>query len=128
MILAIDYGQKEIGTAIGNIELKISHPYKILKNDKNLFLELKKIIFEKNIEKIIVGWPVSFNSNQTKQTRETKEFVDKLKKEIKIPIEIYDERLTSKMADRLLKNTKNKKNHAVAAMIILQDYLTRRKK
>ncbi|MCD6471010.1 Holliday junction resolvase RuvX [bacterium] len=128
MILAIDYGRKEIGTAIGNIKLKISHPYKILKNDKNLFLKLKKIIFEKSIEKIIVGWPVSFNSNQTKQTRETKEFVDKLKKEIKIPIEIYDERLTSKMADRLLKNTKNKKNHAVAAMIILQDYLTRRKK
>jgi len=128
MILAIDYGQKEIGLAIGDTKLKIAYPYKILKNDKHLFSKIKKIIIEKNIKKIIVGWPIGLRGSITLQTIKTKNFIESLKKEIKIPVEYFDERLTSKMADRLLKKVKNQKNHDIAATILLRDYLTKTEK
>ena len=124
-ILGIDYGEKYIGLAIAHSELKIAMPYKVL-NNKNkdfLFNELKKIINKEEIQKIVVGRPIGLSGRDTEQTKITDNFIGQLEKEIKIQVIGFDERLTSKMADKLLQGPTL--NHAIAAQIILQDYLDR---
>ncbi|MFA5051350.1 MAG: Holliday junction resolvase RuvX [Patescibacteria group bacterium] len=124
-ILAIDYGNQHIGLAIADSKLKIVFPYKVLENqgDKFLFDSLQEIVKKEKIEKIIVGRPMGMQNNLTDQTKITDEFVQKLKKAIELPIEIFDERLTSKLALSLSKGGEGN-IHSGSAMIILQDYLT----
>lgn len=122
-ILAIDYGKKYIGLALADDTLKIAMPYKVLENKDSLVEDLIGIIKEEKIERVIVGRPIGLSGSETKQTKLTDTFINHLKKQVKIPVVGFDERLTSKMADKLLQNSKE--NHSVAATIILQDYLAR---
>lgn len=101
--LGIDYGEKNIGLAIGDNNLKIATPFSIVKNIR----EIKEIIQKEKIDKIIIGLPLGFRG-ETEQTRKTREFAKNFEN-----FEFTDERFTSKIA----------KNHAGAATIILQDYL-----
>lgn len=101
--LGIDYGEKNIGLAICDNNLKIATPFRIVKNVQ----EIKKIIQEQKIDKIIIGLPKGFRG-ETEQTKKTREFAKNFEN-----FEFTDERFTSKIA----------KNHAGAATIILQDYL-----
>lgn len=101
--LGIDYGEKNIGLAICDNNLKIATPFGIVHSLE----EIKKIVQEKNIDKIIIGLPLGFRG-ETEQTRKTRDFAKNFKN-----FEFVDERFTSKMT----------KNHASAATIILQDYL-----
>ena len=120
-ILGIDYGSKYVGIAIANIKLKIATPYKILKNNNVFFKELENIILQNNINKLVVGYPIGLSGKKTQQTRIIDKFIQELKQQVHIPVISFDERFTSKIADNLLSN--KKPNHAVAANIILQDYL-----
>lgn len=101
--LGIDYGEKYIGLAIGNDELKIALPFKIVNNIQ----EIKQIINQEKIDKIIIGLPKGFRG-ETEQTKKTRKFAKNFKN-----FEFADERFTSKIGE----------NHASAAAIILQDYL-----
>ncbi|MBL7053928.1 Holliday junction resolvase RuvX [Patescibacteria group bacterium] len=129
MFLGIDFGKKYIGTSLADENLKIASPYKVFieLKEQDLFKKLNNIILEKNIIKIIVGYPIGLSGKETAQTRKTSVFIKKLKKETNIKVVESDERFTSKIADNSLKNMKNKQakifSHAVAAAIILQDYL-----
>lgn len=131
-ILSIDYGSKHIGLAIANSELKIAMPYKILENKTSnfLFSSLKDIINKENIQKIIVGKPIGLSGKKTEQTEVTNRFIKELKQQIRLPVVSFDERLTSKMADKILSPLRDPTSsggrvpgHAVAAQIILQNYL-----
>ncbi|MDD5625694.1 MAG: Holliday junction resolvase RuvX [Patescibacteria group bacterium] len=128
MILAIDYGNQHIGLAIADSKLKIVFPYKVLEyqGDNFLFDSLQEIVKKEKIEKIIVGRPMGMQNNLTDQTKITDEFVQKLKKAIELPIEIFDERLTSKMALNLSKGGEGN-IHSGSAMVILQDYFDKSK-
>lgn len=120
-LLAIDYGAKRIGLAITDQKQNMIFPYLTLANDQFVLDKLSKICQKENVAKIIVGMPIGLNSQRTGQTKETENFIELLKKEIKLEIIEEDERLTSKMADKL--SAKNRDE--TAAMIVLQTYLER---
>jgi len=122
-ILGIDPGQRYFGLAIADLETKISSPYKILDlKEKDFLKKLKDIIKKEEIKKIVVGKPLNLRGERTKETLNLEKIMNLFKDEIKIPFIDFDERLTSKMADKIdLKN--KKKDHAVAASIILQNFL-----
>ncbi len=124
MLLSIDYGSKYIGLAMASPQTKIAVPYKTIQGVDVLLLfkNLQEIIFKEKITKIIIGYPFSLSGNRSEQTKKTEKFIKRCKKEFSLPIIIFDERLTSKMADNLLSG---KQNHAIAANIILQDYIDR---
>ena len=130
-ILSIDYGDVRIGLAISDVMQIIAKPYKIIDNKSNehVIESLDRIINEKNIEKIIVGLPLTLKNTFSNQTKKVEEFVSILKKKINIPILTYDERLTSIEAKRSLVNQgvkiKDKKGFVdmTAAAIFLQGYL-----
>ena len=123
--LGIDPGKRYIGLAMADDQVKIAMPYQILdiNNDQFWLKELVKIVNQEKIQKIIIGYPIGMSGKPTEQTKITEQFIKSLKEVLDIPLIRFDERLSSKMADKLLSG--QKQNHSVAASIILQDYLDR---
>lgn len=128
-VFGIDYGDARIGLAIGDTILKIASPYEVIKNKGiDSFIEtLQDFIQQEDVELLVIGLPVNMNGNDTDQTRNIQKFIEQLKATLSIGIITEDERLTSRYAEGLLKNThmSGKKSDDVAAMIILQSYFDR---
>jgi len=135
-ILALDYGDKKIGIAISDPMQIIAKPFKTLVNttNKNIFLELNQIISEYDVEKIVVGLPITLKNKYSVQTEKVSVFIELLKSNIPIPVDSYDERLSSKIAiqsliEQGIKTGHNKKEvDKTAAAIFLQNYLDDEKK
>ncbi len=132
-ILSIDHGDKKTGLAISDKNEKLASRFLTVKNKSsdNLIKEIKKIILEKNISKIILGIPIGFKG-ESAQTQNIKGFSAKLSDNIEIPIIEINEIFTSKMAEENLRKAGVKSEQIKkiidqeAARIILQDYLNKK--
>ena len=130
-ILALDYGDKRIGVAISDPMQVIAKPFKTLDNttNKDTLLKLNQIISEYDIKKVVVGLPITLKNRYSIQTEKVIVFIEFLKNNISIPVDSYDERLSSKIAIQSLieqgvKTGHNKKEiDKTAAAIFLQNYL-----
>ena len=129
-LLGIDFGEKYIGLALTD-PLKITaRPFKTIPNQDSL-KELQKICQEEEIEKIILGLPKSMDGTIQKQGEKTLEFKKELENKINLPVELEDERLSTKTATDLLKDSKKKIRESraelnkLAAQIILESYLNK---
>jgi len=124
-LLAIDHGSKYLGLALADERINIAMPFGMIENkgEECVLNELKKIISERDITKIIIGRPLALSGNVTEQTQIVDEFVTWLKNKISVPIEIFDERFTTKMARLPDSKKNNAEGHDAAAAIFLQDYL-----
>ena len=130
-ILALDYGDKKIGVAISDPMQIIAKPFITLDNttNDNILLKLNEIISEYDVEKVVVGLPITLKNKYSIQTEKVGVFIDFLKKNISIHVDSYDERLSSKIAIQSLitqgvKTGHNKKEiDKTAAAIFLQNYL-----
>lgn len=135
-ILGLDYGDRKIGLAKGDLNLKIALPLKILENKGQSFIleELKKIITQEDIKEIVVGVPLSLAGGnlrpvdiKNEQMRKVLDFIDWLKNNFNLPVVMEDERLSTKMANGLHRGlVKKTAEDAVAAMLILQTYLDKK--
>lgn len=122
-ILGLDYGRSKVGVAIG--VGTFAEPLKVIryKDTKTLEAQIKKLIEDEKIDKVIVG------ISEGEMGEETKEFAEAIQPFISTKIEFYDETLTSKDAQRLSQEAgiPQKKRHqmedAYAATIMLQAYL-----
>jgi putative holliday junction resolvase len=125
-IIAIDYGAKKIGLAIGDTETKIASPFKILENTAEFLNDLKTICQTEKITEIVLGVPTGLKGVKSKQYEQVIAFSDKLSQTLGLEVIRQDENLSSSYAKRLLQGTKAKgKDDAVAAMIVLQSYFDR---
>ena len=117
--LGIDHGEKRIGLALGDSETKLATPFKVVSSIN----DIKQAIKEEDVDAVVVGKPVKMSGDE-KLSDEFNEFVNALKSKIRIPVELVDERLSSKAADALIGGKKTKApRDAIAAMLILQSYL-----
>ena len=134
--LGIDYGSKRIGIAVSDENKKIAFSREAIINDKNILENIFKIIMEENIERIIIGYPLSLKSGKTNQTFETEKFRDNIdiffsKNKTDIRIEFFDERLSSRLAEgyisEIIRSKSKRRNKGLtdsfSAQIILQNYL-----
>jgi putative Holliday junction resolvase len=130
-ILGIDYGQKRIGVAISDEMGIVATPLgNVEENGVNAAVAaIAKMVSERAVGKIVVGLPRNMDGSLGAKAQETQAFVEKLKARVKIPIQTWDERLTTKAAERVLikANVSRKKRREVvdkmAAQMILQSYL-----
>ena len=130
-VLALDYGDKNIGVAVSDPMEIIAKPLTVINNInyKHILHEVEILINDYNIKKIVVGLPLTLKNKKSIQTEKVLDFVEKFKIDIMIPITTYDERLTSKIAIQSLimqgiKTGHNKKDiDKTAAAIFLQNYL-----
>lgn len=125
--LALDYGKARVGLALGDSETKLALGKGILEglSQNALITKIKAIVTFENIDSIIIGLPLNMDGQPTEMTNEVQLFVEKLRNHVAIPVQTIDERLTSKMADTLLRDVPKakRKQDQVAAQIILQNYL-----
>ena len=125
--LSLDYGKARVGLALGDSETRIALGKGVLEGftQNKLITKLKTIVDLEKIDRIVVGLPLNMEGEPTPMTEDVQLFVEKLRSHIEVPIQTFDERLTSQMADRLLKDVAPDKRQQdqVAAQIILQNYL-----
>lgn len=128
--LGIDYGTVRIGLALTDPMKIIASSFKTIPaiDEQQIFRDLKTVIAEQDVEKIILGLPIGLNDNRTIKTIEVEAFAEKLKI-LGLPIEFWDESYTSVDAQKILKSMGKKTGHnkdkidRIAAAIMLGDYL-----
>ena len=129
--MGIDYGDVKVGIALSDLTQTIAKPFQTFRytNQENLFNQLKIVIQENDVNKIVVGIPYNMKGKDTKQTLKVREFISVLKNTLLLDVFLIDERLTSLEAEKAMhqmdiKTGFNKdKIDKIAASIILQEYL-----
>ncbi len=130
-ILGIDHGTVRIGIALSDELKMIATPLEYIPADPFAdFIErLKEIIRDKEVEQIVVGMPRNMDGSYGPAAEKVREFVAFLKDAITVPIQLWDERLTTVSAQKSLiaagtrREKRKEKVDKIAAAIILQGYL-----
>lgn len=129
--MGIDFGLKRIGVAFSDETKFLATPYEVYVRQNNTqdiqhFVDL----IEKNkVDEIVCGLPMNMQGNEQKIAELTRSFMDELQAKVAVKISFVDERLSSVLAEDVLKQSekdwkkRKQKLDAVAASIILQDYL-----
>ncbi|OGF44880.1 MAG: hypothetical protein A2452_01900 [Candidatus Firestonebacteria bacterium RIFOXYC2_FULL_39_67] len=132
-LMGIDYGDKRIGVAITDELTGSAHPLKVIQNAVGI-REIKKLAEEYgNVEKFVVGMPYNLKSEVAFKAKQVLLWIDKLKKEVNIPVETWDERFSTSEAKDILINadvSRKKRKEVIdkmAACIILQSYVDAQK-
>ncbi len=126
--LGIDYGSAHVGVAIGDNESRVATPYETIhkKDQAEVIQALQLIIDSEEIEAIVIGFPIGMDGKAGGQAKATQKFIEQLQQVVTIPIHKEDERMTSQLAQKLLKDDHDRsQEHAVAAASILQSFLDR---
>ncbi len=131
-ILGIDHGEARIGLALSDDLGMLAHPFETIDGRaKNaaILRQIAGLVTTKKIERVIIGLPRNMNGTYGPAADKVREFADKLKTTLSIPVQLWDERMTTLQAQRCLhdagRNVKNSRKviDQVAAVIILQSYL-----
>ena len=135
--LGIDLGSKTVGLAMSDTTLTIASTYKTIffkDEDYNSTInEIKDIIKENNITKIILGLPKNMNNTLGERAEITLKYKELLEQSTDLPVIMFDDRLTSVISNSILieadisRKKRKKKVDSIAAQIILQDYLNKEK-
>lgn len=130
-ILALDVGNKRIGTALSDELNILAQPLYTIhrKGLERDIQEIVNIIKEKNVGTVVVGLPKNMDGTVGFQGEKTQKFAEILMQNIEVPLIMWDERLTTVSARRIMIENdvkqKDKKNlvDTVAAVVILENYL-----
>lgn len=132
-LLGIDYGERRIGLATAAETTSLAFSLKTIQYDEitEVIQQIKNICVAEEVVLLVIGLPKDQYGGIGEKAKEVQLFSDKLAQAIDTPIEYEDERFTSVMASRLMKQ-KGKREHEFrtsldqeAATIILQSYLDR---
>lgn len=124
-ILALDLGDKWVGSALSDALHIIARPHKTVTADE-LDTFLADLLTHESIEEIIVGYPKTLKGTKSQQTEKVEAEFNRLTHQFPhVTFKLWDERLTSKKADTLSKTDKASKiaSHSKAAAFILDSYL-----
>jgi len=146
-ILAADYGRARIGLALADAETRMAQPLSTMEriNRNEDMRKLRELVREHGVKQIVVGLPLRLDGTRGEMAEEAERFAARLRKQIGVPVEMVDERLTSWEAERLLEEVQGRFIHdekqtgskkpknvrakmsvdAVAAAVILKEYLDR---
>ena len=101
-VLALDYGSARCGCAISDRTGVLATPLDPVSAPatRRGLRTLRALVAELEAERVLVGLPVSLSGADSAQTRETREFAATLAAAVPVPVELYDERFTTRMAER----------------------------
>ena len=134
-ILAIDYGLRRIGVAIGFVEMSMTFPKDHIdqKQEHDIFKAILKKLNEFDSQAIVVGYPQRTDGKPSEMANNVKKFVEELKAHTSLPIFLQDEAFSSQAAEaktsHFSKKKKQKQKGKVdsgAAAIFLQEFLETR--
>lgn len=121
--LGIDWGEKRIGLALGDGHTRLASPYGLASSLEDVLDAIKK----EDAKILVLGLPLKMSGDKRGIPAEFEDFFRQLKDRSGCPVELMDERLSSKAADALPGGKKDKaERDALAAMLILQSYFDRK--
>jgi putative holliday junction resolvase len=104
-VLALDYGKARCGCALSDPTGTIVTPVAAVARPatKRGLARLQELVGERKVDRVVVGLPLSLRGTDTEQTRETREFAERLSDRLgdTAPVELYDERFTTRIAQRM---------------------------
>lgn len=130
-ILAIDYGERNVGIAISDKEKIIAFPRetRFITNMDDFLIIINEYLENEDIEAILIGVPYSLDKKITPQTKSVLECIKFLREHVTVDIIEFDERYTSKQADNIIsrsrKNFRKNDQHMIAAQIMLDTHLSK---
>jgi putative Holliday junction resolvase len=123
-ILAIDYGSARIGCAISDPTETLARPLAVLEPaDPRGVADL---VATHEVEQVVIGMPVRLDGREGEQAAATRLFSEQLEELIDVPIETYDERLTTRLAEASRRDGARAGEDSLAAAHLLESYLASR--
>jgi putative Holliday junction resolvase len=121
-VLALDYGSARTGVAVSDPTGTLARPLEVVENASTPagLKELAELVRREEAETIVVGLPVTLRGERGAQAEETEAFVSALRTVTDVPIESFDERFTTKLAEA---QPSDAPPDAVAAAHLLSTYL-----
>ncbi len=101
-VLALDYGSARCGCAVSDPTGVLATPLDpvLAPGSKRGLGRLRALVSELAVARVVVGLPLSLSGTDSPQTIETREFASKLEHRLNVPVELYDERFTTALAQR----------------------------
>lgn len=136
-IMGLDFGSKTVGVAVSDSLLLTAQGVEIIRRkDENKLRQtlarIEELIVEYEVEEIVLGLPKNMNATEGVRVELTNEFKDKLERRTGLPVIMWDERLTTVAADKIMMEAGVRREHRkdyvdkIAATLILQGYLDRK--
>ncbi len=130
-ILALDFGSKSIGLAVSDALGLTAQGLPSLRrsNKPNDLDHLRRVIRQYKISEIVMGLPLRMSGSEGVQAKKVQAFAEELRRRFKLPVHLFDERLTSVEANRVLRETdmsiqrRAQVVDQLAAVLILQSFL-----
>jgi putative Holliday junction resolvase len=130
-ILGIDFGAKRLGLALSDETGRLARPLAVYErvNTETDYAFLQELIARESVTQIVLGLPTNMDGSLGPQAYETLAFKTDLEARFKISVELYDERLTTAEAERVLigadvsRAQRKRLKDKLAAVLILQGYL-----
>lgn len=134
-VLALDLGAKRIGVAVSDSDGTVATPVTVIERHRDrqrLHREIADLVEEWDAELLLLGLPVDLRGEIGPAAAGVLQERDQLAAVVGVPVEVHDERLTTRIADRALRERGDMDGRArrevvdmVAASVILQDWLDR---
>ena len=99
-VLALDYGSARCGVAVSDPSGTITTPLEpvLRPGTRKGFGRVLALAAETGAERIVIGLPLSLSGEDSAQTAETRAFAERLQRSVQVPVELYDERFTTRLA------------------------------
>jgi putative holliday junction resolvase len=121
-VLALDYGSARIGCAVSDATGTLATPIPAIEPPD--VTRIAAVAGEREVEQIVVGMPVSLSGEEGPQAAVTRTFCEELEREVRVPVETWDERFTTRMAAQTRRDTgAGAAEDSIAAAHLLETYL-----
>ena len=123
-VLALDYGSARTGVAVSDPTGTVARPVGVVERagDEAGLSRIAELVGELEAERVVVGLPLTMRGEHGEQALETAEFVNSLRETLDVPVESFDERFTTDLAEQ--SGDTAQATDAVAAAHLLSSYLT----
>jgi putative Holliday junction resolvase len=101
-ILALDFGEARCGCALSDPSGTLATPIGAVERPATHrgLASLAELVRARGVERVVVGLPLTLSGEEGEQARATREFAERLSERVPVPVELHDERLTTRQAER----------------------------
>jgi len=124
-VLALDYGSARCGVALSDPTGTLATPLAVVERPatRKGFAALTALVREREVGRVVVGLPLGLSGADTPQTTEARAFAERLRDALAVPVDLYDERFTTTIAQRAGGTSAAEDSRAAA--VLLDDWLAR---
>ena len=100
-VVALDFGRARTGVAVSDPTGTVARPLGVVERagTEEGLGQLRRLVAEESPDRVVVGLPLTLRGSRGEQARETERFVQELRAVLDVPVELYDERFTTDLAE-----------------------------